>query len=61
MIDREWLSVSDLCRWLRLGRNKTYELVQTGQIPSYRLGRSIRVRRQDVEEWIEGQRYGKPK
>lgn len=59
MIPKEWLSVSDLHKWLGVGRNKAYELVQTGEISSYRIGRTIRIRKQHVEEWLESNRHGK--
>lgn len=57
MTHKEWLSVADLHEWLEIGRNKAYELVQSGELPSYRIGRQIRVRKQHVEEWLESQRY----
>jgi excisionase family DNA binding protein len=53
---QEWYTVEELQRWLRLGRSKTYELIRTGEVPSYRLGRIVRIRRQDVETWLEQNR-----
>jgi excisionase family DNA binding protein len=55
-VEQEWYTVNELQRWLRLGRSKTYELIQTGEIPSYRIGRIVRIRRQDVETWLEENR-----
>jgi excisionase family DNA binding protein len=55
--EKEWLTVAELHDWLGLGRSKAYELIQTGEIPSHRIGRVIRVRRQDVEEWLQNNRY----
>ncbi len=52
-LKQEWYTVDELQRWLRLGRSKTYELIQSGEIPSYRIGRTLRVKRQDVEAWLE--------
>jgi excisionase family DNA binding protein len=51
--EQEWYTVDELQRWLRLGRSKTYELITSGEIPSYRIGRVLRIRRQDVEVWLE--------
>ena len=51
--DKEWYSPDELWRWLGLGRTKTYELLQSGEIPSYKIGRVRRIRRQDIEEWLE--------
>jgi excisionase family DNA binding protein len=53
---KEWLTVSDLYAWLPLGRTKMYALLQS-EIPSYRVGRKIMVRRQDVEAWLENNHY----
>jgi len=39
-----------------LGRSKVYELLQTGEIPSIRVGRAIRVSAKALEEWLERQR-----
>ncbi len=54
---QEWYTVDELQRWLKLGRSKTYELIQSGEIPSYRIGRILRIRRQDVEAWLEQNKY----
>ena len=56
-IEQEWLTVNDFQCWLGLGRSKSYELIQTGEVPSYRIGRVLRVRRQDVEAWLETNCY----
>lgn len=51
--DKEWYSPDELWRWLGLGRTKTYELLQSGEIPSYKIGRVRRIRRRDIEGWLE--------
>jgi excisionase family DNA binding protein len=51
--EKEWLTIAELQDWLGLGRSKAYELTATREIPSYRIGRILRVRRQDVEQWLE--------
>jgi excisionase family DNA binding protein len=52
----EWLSAAELRSWLGLGKTKVQELLQTGQIPSYRIGRTRRIRRGDVERFLEQHR-----
>ena len=52
----EWFTVADLAVWLKVSRTIAYQLVSSREIPSYRIGRSIRVRRTDVERWLEGNR-----
>ena len=41
----ELLFVSEAAVWLGIGKTLCYELVKTGQLPSVRLGRLVRVRR----------------
>lgn len=53
---KEWYSPDELWRWLGLGRTKTYELLQSGEIPSHKIGRVRRIRRQDIEAWLERNR-----
>ena len=48
--DRTVLTVPEVARVLRIGRNLAYELVARGDIPSRRLGRRIVVPRAEFEE-----------
>jgi excisionase family DNA binding protein len=50
---KEWFTTDDLVRWLGLGRTKTYEMLRSGEVPSYKIGRVRRIRRGDVEAWLE--------
>ncbi len=54
---KDWYSPDELWRWLGLGRTKTYELLRSGEIPSYRIGRIRRIRREDIEAWLEQNKY----
>ncbi|MDP9437188.1 MAG: helix-turn-helix domain-containing protein [Actinomycetota bacterium] len=49
----EWLKVPEV---LRIARSRAYELVADGEIPSVRIGRSLRVSRRELETWLEEQR-----
>jgi excisionase family DNA binding protein len=51
------MSPAELQAWLGCGRTKVYELLQSNEIRSYRIGRLVRVRREDVEEFLERNRY----
>ena len=52
------LTVAELQRLLSLGRTKTYELIASREIPSYKIGHAVRVRRQDVVEFLDRCRIG---
>ena len=40
-----------------MGKSWVYRRLRSGEIPSVRLGRSLRVRRQDLEEYSEKHLY----
>ena len=47
------MTVMEVMRMLRIGRNSAYNLVNSGQLPSIRIGRTIRVPRAAVIAFIE--------
>lgn len=52
----EWLKVPEVARVLRIARGRAYELVAEGEIPSVRIGRSVRVNRRELERWLDNRR-----
>lgn len=53
----EYLKVPEVAEVLRIARSRAYELVGSGEIPSVRIGRSVRVSRRELERWLEDRRY----
>ncbi len=53
---REFLKVPEVAQVLRIARSRAYELVGSGEIPSVRIGRSLRVRRRELDRWLEDRR-----
>ena len=51
--DDEWLTLAELAAWLKVGRTTVHRMITSEAVPSYRVGRSVRVRRADVEGWLE--------
>jgi excisionase family DNA binding protein len=51
----ELLTVEQVQQLLKVGRTFAYSLIRSGELPSYRVGRLVRVRRRDVEHWLEEQ------
>ncbi len=49
------LTVEEAAQYLRVGRSACYEAVRLGQIPSIRVGRSIRVPRLALERLMAGE------
>ena len=50
------LRVEDLIPILDIGRNTAYELVRSGRIRSVKVGRQIRVPRDAVVEFLNGEK-----
>src|SRR5215204_5773867 len=53
----ELLSIPEVCQELGMGKSWVYRRIQSGEIPSVKLGRNIKVRREDLEGYLEAQRY----
>jgi excisionase family DNA binding protein len=53
----ELLSIQDLCQELGMGKSWVYRRLKSGEIPSIKLGHNIKVRRKDLEEYLEDNRY----
>jgi excisionase family DNA binding protein len=53
----ELLTVDEVRLWLRLGRTRLNELLQSGELPSFKVGRRRFIRRGDALEWLEQYRF----
>jgi len=57
-IEKEVLTVSQVADYLQLSEMTTYKLVQEGKIPAFKIGRSWRVKKGDLEALIERLKKG---
>jgi excisionase family DNA binding protein len=51
------LSIPELCQELGMGKSWVYRRLRSGEIPSVKLGRTIKVKREDLEEYLEKHRF----
>jgi excisionase family DNA binding protein len=51
------LSIAEVCQELGMGKSWVYRRLKSGQIPSIKLGHNIKVKREDLEQYLESQRY----
>jgi predicted DNA-binding transcriptional regulator AlpA len=49
----EFLTINDVIKMLKYGRNKVYELVNSGEIKSF--GKPHRIPKKNVINWVENQ------
>ena len=47
------LIAQDVAAALNMGLSTVYQLVDRGELPSIRIGRSVRIRPEDLEKFIE--------
>lgn len=59
MCERLLLTVKEAAEKLRLGRSLTYRLIQTGELPSVKVGGARRVLVRDLDRFVEALRASK--
>jgi len=52
------LKPAEAAEMLAIGRTRIYEMLACGELPSLRIGRSIRVPVAALEQWVEKRRTG---
>jgi excisionase family DNA binding protein len=55
------LSIPQLCQELGMGKSWIYRRLRSGEIPSVRLGRTIKVRRDELEQYLDSHHYPAPR
>jgi excisionase family DNA binding protein len=49
----EYLKIEDISTYLNIKSKTLYAMVESGDIPHYKIGRLIRFKREDVDLWME--------
>ncbi|OPX87486.1 MAG: Helix-turn-helix domain protein [Pelotomaculum sp. PtaB.Bin104] len=52
-MDDRFLTVSEVAGILRLGRVKTYQMINSGEIPSVKFGRCRRIPKLAFDNWLK--------
>lgn len=55
-IEKDWLSVADICEYMDVSAFVVTSQLRAGGLPAVKFGREWRVSRQDFEDWINAQR-----
>jgi len=56
--EKEFYTVRDLAKLLQVTEMTVYRMIRRGDLPHYKIGRSKRFRRDDVEAFLEKCRVG---
>ena len=54
------LTVKEVAERLSISRSLAYRMVQSGEIPSYRIGTCRRINEQELMAYLERTRFEKP-
>ena len=54
------LTITEFCAWARVGRTKTYELMNAGELPSRKIGRNTLIPREEALRWLDAQPVYRP-
>ena len=55
-IDKDWLTVGDICDYMDVSAYVVTSQLRSGGLPAVKFGREWRIARQDFEDWINAQR-----
>jgi excisionase family DNA binding protein len=55
-LDKEWLSVADICGYMGVSAFVVTNQLRSGDLPAVKFGREWRIARRDFEDWINAQR-----
>ena len=47
------LSVQEVCKQLGMGRSWVYNQIRSGELPSVQLGGTVKIKREDLEQYIQ--------
>ena len=53
MRNDEIMTVEELAKYLRVPRSTVYRLAQRGRVPSQKVGRHWRFRKEAIDRWLE--------
>lgn len=58
--EAEFLTIDEVLVYLKVKSRTIYRLINTGGLPAVRVGRQWRIRRRDLDTWLDSQRVGGP-
>lgn len=56
-VERSWYSYREAQEYAGIGRTKLWELVSSSQLQASKIGRSVRISKTSLDEYLESQSY----
>ena len=57
---RQFITTAEAISCLRVNARTLYRFIQSGDLPAVRIGRQWRIRRNELEDWLERRRFVAP-
>lgn len=54
--ENEILTIEEVAAYLRFSQTTVYKLIEEEGLPAFRLGRPYRVKKTDLDEWLESRK-----
>ena len=52
-VENEYLTPKEVMNLLYIGRNTFYKLVNSGELPAFRIGKQWRIRKDDLRQYFQ--------
>ncbi|MFP4082417.1 MAG: helix-turn-helix domain-containing protein [Candidatus Aminicenantes bacterium] len=52
----KWLTLEQIAEYLQMSTSSIYKMAQSGKIPSYKVGRQWRFKKEEIDRWVEKQK-----
>lgn len=49
----KWLTLEQIAEYLQMSTSSIYKMAQVGKIPSHKVGRQWRFRKEEIDSWVE--------
>ncbi len=49
----KWLTLEQIAEYLQMSISSIYKMAQSGKIPSYKVGRQWRFKKEEIDKWVE--------
>ena len=57
----KWLTLEQIAEYLQMSTSSIYKMAQAGKIPAYKVGRQWRFKIEEIDKWVEKNKFRKAK
>ena len=58
---KKWLTLEQVADYLQMSTSSIYKMAHAGKIPGYKVGRQWRFKIEEIDKWIEKNKFRKAK